>query len=454
MNGEMTERPAAHGTVGGQDGQPPHRSRSRFRLITTIVVIGAVGLAAWGIIERKAHYVHLARQTTEAAMPHVQVISPAPGPARRTLDLPANISAWYLAPIYAQVSGYVKMWYKDIGAQVHAGDVLAEIDTPGLDAQYAAAKANLDVAVARYKLARITAKRWKALEGTQAVSQQEVDVQAANAEAEQAQVEAARHEMERFQALEGFKRIIAPFDGVVTARMADVGDYVNAGRGDVGSRGNATELFSVADTHAMRVFVSVPQDYSDIIAPDLKATLSLPQFPSRTFKARYLATASAFNPDTRTVTTELMVDNPTGELWPNSFAIAHFEAAGDPNILILPQGAIIFRAEGTEVAVVDSTNHVHLVPVKVGTLLGKTLQILSGVKPTDRIINNPSAGLLDGDEVRIVKGTPGYNMLSEHAAKAKTGAARDEHSGAADNDDVRAMPEGGNAPVADPGGHS
>ncbi|MFT8719010.1 efflux RND transporter periplasmic adaptor subunit [Acetobacter sp.] len=419
-------------------------SKGRFLLV--IVAIVAIVLAGWGIIERNSHYEKLAKETTESATQQVQLISPEAGPARRTLDLPANISAWYLAPIYAQVSGYVKMWYKDIGAQVKAGDLLAEIDTPGLDAQYAAAKANLDVAVARYKLAQITAKRWKALQGTQAVSQQEVDVQAANAEAEKAQVEAARHEMERFQALEGFKRIVAPFDGVVTARLADVGDYVNAGRGDVGARGNATELFSVADVHAMRVFVSVPQDYADIVTPSLTATLSVPQFPGRTFVARYLTTAAAFNANTRTVTTELMVDNPAGELWPDSYATAHFEAPGDPRILILPQSALIFRAEGMQVAMVDPSNHVHLVSIKVGTDLGSSVQVLSGLKATDKVINNPSAGLLDGDKVKVVPGTRGYNLPS-NPATATAHHDADDHS----QDDTRAMPED-NTPSPEAGG--
>lgn len=417
-------------------GRSPKERSSSGRFILVLAALIALALVIWGIFQRSSHYARLAQETAEAAIPQVQLIGPEPGPSHRSLDLPANISAWYLAPIYAQVSGYVKMWYRDIGAKVKAGDLLAEIDTPGLDAQYAAARATLDVAVARYKLAQITARRWKALEGTQAVSQQEVDVQVANAEAEQAQVEAARHDMERFQALETFKRIIAPFDGVVTSRMADVGDYVNAGRGDVDSHGNATELFSVADVHAMRVFVSVPQDYADIISPQLTATLSVPQFPGRKFQAHYLATAAAFNPNTRTVTTELVVDNPTGELWPDSFATAHFLAPGNPDVLVLPQSALIFRAQGMQVAMVDPSGHVHLVSIGVGTDLGGKIQVLSGLKLTDRVINNPSAGLLDGDRVRVVPGTPGYNMPS-----------RSQPPRAAANDDVRAMPEDNSPPM-------
>ncbi|WP_415510125.1 efflux RND transporter periplasmic adaptor subunit [Acetobacter sp.] len=406
------------------------------------VVAGVAGfLIIVGLVQRHSAYVQLAQETAHDAVPVVQVIYPQQAPDERELSLPANIAAWYQAPIYAQVSGYVKMWYKDFGARVKAGDVLAEIDTPGLDAQYAAAQANYNVALARYKLAQITARRWKALQGTQAVSQQEVDVQAANAEAQQAQVEAARHDVERYAALEGFKKIVAPFDGIVTSRMADVGDYVNAGRGDVDSRGNATELFSVADVHAMRVFVAVPQDYADIISPRLQADLIVPQYPERTFKARYLATASAFNPNTRTVTTELVLDNKSGELWPNSYATATFHAPADPNQLILPEGAIVFRQEGTQVALVDDSNHVHLVNVALGRDLGTTVEVLRGVKKTDRVINNPSAGLLDGQLVRIVKGTPGYNMPPVPPAKAANTS----------RDDTRAMPED-NRPMPEAGG--
>jgi RND family efflux transporter MFP subunit len=431
-----------HDKTGGVDAKVKAAVAARKRKMGFAVVAGVAGfLIIVGLVQRHSAYVQLAQETAHDAVSVVQVIYPQQAPDERELSLPANIAAWYQAPIYAQVSGYVKMWYKDFGAHVKAGDVLAEIDTPGLDAQYAAAQANYNVALARYKLAQITARRWKALQGTQAVSQQEVDVQAANAEAQQAQVEAARHDVERYAALEGFKKIVAPFDGIVTSRMADVGDYVNAGRGDVDSRGNATELFSVADVHAMRVFVAVPQDYADIISPRLQADLIVPQYPERTFKARYLATASAFNPNTRTVTTELVLDNKSGELWPNSYATATFHAPADPNQLILPEGAIVFRQEGTQVALVDDSNHVHLVNVALGRDLGTTVEVLRGVKKTDRVINNPSAGLLDGQLVRIVKGTPGYNMPPVPPAKAANTS----------RDDTRAMPED-NRPMPEAGG--
>jgi membrane fusion protein, multidrug efflux system len=407
-------------------------SSGRGKVLAGIGVVIVAVVVGYGIVEREMHVDALRRQTADSAITRVQVISPGHGPSIRTLDLPGNISAWYQAPIYAQVSGYVRMWYKDFGAEVKAGDVLATIETPGLDAQYAASKANFDVAMARYKLAQITARRWKALQGTQAVSQQEVDVQQANAEAEQAQVEAARHEVARYAALIAFKQIVAPFDGVVTSRLADVGDYVNAGGGDVSSRGTATELFSVADVHRMRVFVSVPQDYSDIINPKLTADVTVPQYPGRVFKATYLATAAAFNATTRTVTTELTVENAKRELWPDSYATVHFRAPGDPTILVLPEGALVFRAQGMQVALVDEHNRVRLQDVVVGTNLGTTVQIRGGLKATDRVINNPSSGLLDGQEVRIVDATPGYNgpsVAPQPAAKADTRAMPSDNAG-------------------------
>lgn len=406
----------SHSADQGQVPPTNHPARkgsgARGKLVLLAVILLAIALAAWGIVQRGAHYHSLAGVTEEAAIPPVTLIAPQSGPKTRQVDLPANLAAWYEAPIYAQVSGYVKMWYKDYGAHVKRGDVLAEINTPSIDAQYEAAKAHYNVILARYNLAVITTHRWTALKGTQAVSRQEVDVQAANAAAQKAELEAARHDVDRFQALEDFKKIVAPFDGIVTSRLVNVGDYVNAGGGNVSSRGTASELFSVADVHRMRVFVSVPQDFASVISPKIEAELTVPQYPGSRFRATFLATANAFNAATRTVTTELTLDNSDNLLWPNSYATAHISAPGNPNILILPEGAIIFRAEGTQVAKVIN-NHAHLVNVKVGINFGTTVQVLSGLTKDDRVVANPTADLLEGDEVRIVPTTPGYNTPSK-----------------------------------------
>ena len=380
---------------------------NRGRLLGTAGVVVVVGLVAWGIVGRSNHVDDLRAVADEEAIPQVQVISPARGPATRTLELPGNISAWYAAPIYAQVSGYVKMWYKDYGATVKAGDLLATIDAPGLDEQFATAQANLNVAQARYKLAAVTAGRWKALSGTQAVSKQEVDVQVAGATTQQALVQAAQHEVARYQAMEQFKNVTAPFDGVVTARNTDVGNYVNAAGGDQRTGGGVADLFSVSDIHKLRVYVSVPQDYSAMLKPGLTATLSLPQYPEQVFHAQFLTTANAFNPQTRTVITELTVDNPDHEIWPGTYTDVHFVLGADPDILIVPEQALLFRAEGIQAVLVRPDDTVHLQNVKLGLNLGQTVQVVAGLKPGDRLVNNPSAGILEGEKVQIVPGAPG-----------------------------------------------
>lgn len=373
-----------------------------------VIVVVAVVYAGVEIVQRQQHVHELVKESKEASIPRVQYINPQTGPTVRNLTLPGNVTAWYQAPIYAQVSGYVQQWHKDFGADVKAGDLLATIDTPGLDAEYAAAKANLKVAQTKYQLAKVTAQRWKALSGTKAVSQQEVDVQAANAKVQDALVDAAEHEVARYAALQAFKSIRAPFNGVVTSRLTDVGDFVND-KGDLSRHGKATELFTVADIQRLRVFVDVPQDYASILKPGLKAELSAIQYPGKTFKANYLTSARAFNTTTRTVTTELTVDNASHLLWPGTFVNVHFIAPADPNILILPQQALIFRAQGMQVAVVDPDNRVRMHNVQLGNNLGKSVQILSGISKTDRIVNNPSAGLMDGQLVKLVDSTPGYN---------------------------------------------
>ena len=390
--------------------------RPKVRLLTGIGLLVALALVALGVVQRHDNLADLRDVANEDSVPPVQVMSPMPGPASRTMTLPGNIHAWYSAPIYAQVSGYVSKWYKDYGAVVKAGELLASIDAPAVDEQYESAQASLDVARTNYNLAVVTAKRWTALQGTEAVSQQEVDVQVANAAAQKAQARAAEHQVARFKVLEGFKNIVAPFDGVVTSRNTDVGNYVNAAGGDVSSHGAADELFSVSDIHEMRVFVSVPQDYSSILKPGLTATLSLPQYPGRRFEATFDTTANAFNPQTRTVVTELLVKNPDHLIWPGTYADVHFVMPSDPNVLIIPEQALLFRAEGMQVALVGADNKVHLQDVKLGLNLGQTVQVVSGLTRSDRLIVNPSAGILEGEKVRIVTGAPGVALSPQFQA--------------------------------------
>jgi membrane fusion protein (multidrug efflux system) len=385
-------------------------STHRSSLIGFIAIVAASGLAAYGIWSRDDTVAALQTTAADASLPRVQVVSPKSGPPQRTLTLPGNIEAWYQAPIYAQVSGYVSHWYKDYGAEVKVGDVLATVETPALDAQFAASKANLAVMEARYKLAEITTRRWSALGGTQAVSQQEVDVKAADAAAHKAQVAAAQQDVARYQALIVFKQLVAPFDGVVTARTTNVGDYVNAAGGDATNRGAVTSLFMVADIHKMRIFVSVPQEYADVLKPGLTATLTLPQAPDKPIQAQFLTTAHAVVPSTRTIVTELMVDNAGHELWPGSYVNVRFAFPGEPNLLILPAQALLFRAQGMQVAVLDDQDRVHLRNVILGHNLDTEVQIVSGVKATDKVVGNPSLGLLEGQQVKVVQPVAGYQL--------------------------------------------
>jgi membrane fusion protein, multidrug efflux system len=381
-------------------------------LMVGLPVIMVAALLVHGLLARQHSLAVLARAANDEALVPVQVISPEKGPSTRPLVLPGTVRAWYEAPIYAQVAGYVRSWDADYGAQVKAGQLLATIDTPSMDAQYAAAKANLSVAQANYRLAVSTAARWQALSGTPAVSKQEVDVQSAGAAARKAEMEVASQNVARYAALEAFKRVVAPFDGVVTARLTDVGSYVNAAGGEASARGNSTELFTVADVHQMRVFVSVPQDYASLLRSGITATLHEPSQPGKSIQARFLTTARAFNTNTRTAVTELTVDNSEHTLWPGTYVDVAFQVPTDPSVLTMPEAALIFRSDGAQVAIVDTQNRVHLRNVTLGQNLGQTVQVTSGLSPGDKLVNNPPAGLLEGQSVQPVTPAAGYAMAA------------------------------------------
>jgi multidrug efflux pump subunit AcrA (membrane-fusion protein) len=354
---------------------------------------------------------HLRKATRDDAAPQVILIAPEPGPSSRGLDLPGNVAAWYEAPIYAQVSGYIRRWNTDYGAVVRRGETLATIDTPYLDQQFKKAQANLAVAQAHYKLAVTTAARWQSLAGTQAVAQQQVDVYAADAEAQKANVDAERYNVQRFAAQEAFKTLVAPFAGVVTARNTDIGDYVSAGAGGFGGisggddapdqSGRPNALFRVADTHELRLFVAVPQDFASGIKRGLKATFSVNQGAAKPYEATVITTAKAISPISRTMVVELTTPNPGGALLPGTFATVHFDIASDPSILIIPTQAMLFRADGLFVAVVDAQKIVHLHRVTAGLNLGAKVQILSGLSRGDKIVASPSVSLVEGEAVSV-----------------------------------------------------
>jgi len=384
----------------------------RLRRVGIIAAGVAVLIAAFGILQRRGHEAEVKQWTQEQAVPVVAVIRPQQGAARQRLVLPGTVQAWYEAPIYARVNGYLKDWYFDYGAHVKKGDLLAEIDAPDLDAQLAASEAKLNAAKAVVKVreaeeqfAETTYQRWrespKGVVSVQEQESKEANYNSAVARMNSAQAEAAadQGEVDRLQALESFKRITAPFDGIVTARETDIGALINAGSGTGG--GSGPELFRVADVHEMRIYVQVPQQLSAGIQSGMVADMHLPQYPDKTFKAKVATTSSAINQSARTLLVELHADNPNGELQPGAYAQLDFDLPGNPNVVHIPTSALVFREHGMEVATIGPQDKVELKPVVLGRNLGTEVEIVSGLSMSDRVINSPPDSLSTGDTVRI-----------------------------------------------------
>ena len=369
----------------------------------------------------------LQEATLERAVPTVAITHATPLPANETITLPGNIQAWYEAPIYAQVSGYVKMWYKDYGALVKKGDVLAEINAPALDAQYAQAKADLESERARNALAELTAKRYLAMRKNHALSEQAISVQVAEAKAQAAKVKAAEQNVRNFEAMIQFKTIVAPYDGVVTVRNINVGDYVNK-EGTISSPGAISNLFTVADVSMMRLFVNVPEMFGPFLQPGLTADVKVPQLPDRHFTAKFLTVAKGFDVSTRTAVTEFTIDNDDKALWPGSYATVQLTAPVEKSVLTIPSSAMVFQEHGAQVAVVGGDDLVHFKAITVSRILDSSVEVKDGVSADDRIINNPSAALLEGDKVRIVTPAAGYSLVAEDGSAGKASGSKEPPS--------------------------
>jgi RND family efflux transporter MFP subunit len=294
---------------------------------------------------------------------------------------------------------------------VRTGDILAEINAPAIDAQYAQAKADLEAERAKYALAEVTAKRWVALRKNHAVSEQSITVQEQNLKAEAAKVKAAEQNVRNNEAFIRFKTIVAPFEGVVTQRNINVGDYVNK-EGNISTPNAIGNLFTVADVHMMRLFVSVPESFGPFLHVGLTADVTVPQLPNRHFTAKFLTVARGFDVSTRTAVTVFTIDNEDHVLWPGSYAKVELTAPVDRNVLTIPSTALVFQEHGTQVAVVTEDDRVHLKPITVSRLLDNAVEVEEGLSTSDRVINNPSAALLDGDKVRIVTPAPGYDLIN------------------------------------------
>jgi RND family efflux transporter MFP subunit len=311
------------------------------------------------------------------------------------------------------VPGYLKSWNYDIGSRVRAGDVLAEIDAPDLDQELRQARADLRVVQANAKLAEITAKRWQSLSGTDAVATEDVETRTFTWRADVAQVKAAQANVDRLVAEEGFKRLVAPFDGIVTERDTDIGDLIN-----VGAAGGA-QMFVVSDTSKLRVYVNVPQNFVPSVPPGTKATISVPEHPGKTYSGTVEASAQSVSPNSGTTLMEIIVGNAAGELMPGDYASIHLQVSPPDPVFSVPSSALIFDASGLSVATVDSADRVRLKPVSVARDLGTVVEIASGLGSNDRVIENPPDGIGDGTTVQLV-GSPAVTVAGR--ARPKTGS--------------------------------
>jgi RND family efflux transporter MFP subunit len=367
----------------------------RLRRIGIVFVVLVIAVVAYGLGSRVAESSRLRDLTEAQAVPTVALVTPTNVEDHSGLQLPGRLEAFIRAPIYARVPGYLKSWKYDIGAKVKAGDVLAEIDTPDLDQQLAQARADLNVAQANAKLAQITAQRWQSLADTDAVAKQDVDQRTFTWNASIAQVRAAQANLDRLVAEEGFKRLVAPFDGIVTARDTDIGALIN-----VGAAGGQ-ELFEVSETRKLRVYVNVPQNFVPSVPAGTQTTIQVPEHPDKSYSGTVEASAQAVAPSTGTTLMQLIVDNAAGEMMPGDYASIHLQIAAHTQLLSLPSSAVIFDANGLSVATVDSDNHVHIKPVTIGRDLGAVIEIATGLSAQDRVIENPPDGISTGATVRV-----------------------------------------------------
>jgi RND family efflux transporter MFP subunit len=389
--------------VSSHEIEIPQKVRIPRGIRTTLIaaLAAALGLAVGSLRLREDGAQALVRLTQENVVPTVALVAQTTIQAVPSLTLPGTLQAYISAPIHARVTGYLDSWHADIGTRVRAGQLLALIDTPELDQQLLQAEASLETAKAQARLADTTARRWQALLKNDSVSQQETDEKVSDAAAKQTIVQGMQANLERIRTLQAFKRVTAPFDGVVTERKTDVGDLINAGAQ------SGRELFVVADVHKLRLYVNTPQAYANRIRPGMNALLEVNEHPGRRFNARVVADAGAVNEAYGTVLVQLEVNNTAQELKPGDFASVHFDLPADPRARMLPASALMLRSEGPQIATVGRDGHAKFHKVRIGRDLGQVVEITAGLESLqdeDRIIDLPPETLAENDPVRI-KGT-------------------------------------------------
>jgi RND family efflux transporter MFP subunit len=369
-------------------------------LLLAVAAIAVAALLVSGIWSRVKANTSLRAETAQAALPAVSVVSPKQTSPTDEIILPGNVQPFITSPIYSRTNGYLRKWYFDIGAHVKKGQLLALIETPEVDQQLQQARSNLLTAQANLELASITKNRYQALLKSNAVAQQDADNAAGTYNANKAIVEADKAAVEQYSALVSFERIYAPFDGVITARNTDIGDLINSGS----STGAKTDLFHIAQPGKLRVYVNVPEEYSQGIKNGMTADLRLAEFPGRKFQGKLVRTAEAINVTTRTLLVEIDVDNPTGTLLTGSYAEVHLAVPTRASTSLLPVNTLIFRSEGLHVAIVKD-GKVVLAAVTPGHDFGDQIEIVAGVKPDDKVIINPPDSIVSGQAVQIVQAT-------------------------------------------------
>jgi len=382
-------------------------SRRKLGIFGAAAVIAALTLVVSGIRAREDSGVQLREWTDSQAIPSVAVIFPDPQVLNATIDLPGRLEAYYRAPIFARVNGYLKNWNADIGARVKAGEVIAEIDAPDLDQQLLQARADLVNQQASAKLSEVTLARRRTLIASNFVSMQEIDERTADLSNKNAAVNSSQANVERLEALAGYKKITVPFDGVVTSRETDVGALINAGGG------SGPAMFVISDIKKLRVYVNIPQSYVPAIKIGAKAVITVPDYPGRTFDATVEASSQSVDVNSGTTRMQLALDNANGELMPGGYANVRMSLQRDAVPLHIPASALIFNQNGLRVATVGADDKVLFKTVTIARDLGRDIEIASGLSPDDRIITAPPDGIADGDQVRVVGAKAAPAKVSE-----------------------------------------
>ncbi|UPG90506.1 efflux RND transporter periplasmic adaptor subunit [Luteibacter aegosomaticola] len=389
------------------EASAPVPKAPRLRPLIIAIVVGAGVAVAAGLSIRASEYHQLATWSHEQEIPTVALMAPIAAGTAQPMTLPGHIDAWTSAPLHAQVSGYLKSWTHDIGSKVAAGDVLGVINTPALDQQYAMAKATLVKAAASQKLAQATSQRWQDLLDDHSVSKQEADEKQSDAEVAKANVTAAQADVDRLAALEAFKSVVAPFAGTITSRQTDVGDLVSS------TNAAAPALFTVSDTSRMRLYVSIPQAYADAVKPGMTVTLSVLEHPGTQLTATLIGSSGAVNPLSGSILAQFEVPNQNGQLLPGDYADVQLPVTQEVNAHTVAASALLFRAQGPQLAVLGSGDTVALRDIHISADYGETLVVDRGLKPGDRVIDHPPDSLMQGQKVHVATEENGHGPVAK-----------------------------------------